>query len=110
MINEPEDKEIKDQFAKETLEKKPGTSGACFSWELKPGQAIPDVNIYVPLCQYFKSDKAIVEVIEKIFRNGNDVCNDEIKTPTVHTFISFHFSEKKGAYVTTYVAPFVRFL
>ncbi|KAK7416676.1 hypothetical protein QQZ08_011911 [Neonectria magnoliae] len=68
MINEPKDKEIDDQFAKETLEKKPGTSGACFSWELQPGQAIPDVKIYVPLSQYFKSDKAIVEVIEKVFR------------------------------------------
>lgn len=68
MINEPEDKEIDDHFVKEILETKPSSSGACFSWELKPGQAIPDVKIYVPLCQYFKSDKAIAEAMEKVFR------------------------------------------
>lgn len=68
MINEPEDKEIDDHFAKEILETKPSSSGACFSWELKPGQATPDVKIYVPLSQYFKSDKAIAVAIEKVFR------------------------------------------
>lgn len=68
MINEPEDKEIDDHFAKEVFETKPSSSGACFSWELKPGQATPDVKIYVPLSQYFKNDKAIVEAMEKVFR------------------------------------------
>jgi len=37
------------------------------------------------------------------------VLDDGIETPTVHSFISFNFSEKKGAYMTTYAAPFVRF-
>ena len=31
-----------------------------------------------------------------------DVVDDGIETPTVHTFVSFNFSEKKGAYMTTY--------
>ncbi|KAI5461930.1 tryptophan dimethylallyltransferase-domain-containing protein [Mariannaea sp. PMI_226] len=128
MIDESEGKEIDEHFSKETLQKKPGTSGVCFSWELKPGQAIPEVKIYVGLNQYFKSDNAISEALEKVFRKrgwtwgvegaykkiisdafGNDVVDDEIETPTVHTFVSFNFSEKKGAYMTTYVAPFIRF-
>ncbi|KAE9378697.1 aromatic prenyltransferase [Stipitochalara longipes BDJ] len=128
MINEPEDREIDEHFAKEVPETTPKSSGACFSWELKPGVAIPDVKIYLSLPQYFTSDKAIVEAIEKVFRKrgwvwgvegaykkvvsdayGSDVVDDEIETPTVHTFVSFNFSEKKGAYMTTYVAPFVRF-
>ncbi|KAF5027512.1 hypothetical protein F66182_383 [Fusarium sp. NRRL 66182] len=128
LINEPEDKEVDDHFSKEILEKKPDTSGACFSWELKPGHAIPDVKIYVPLHQYFTSDKAITEAMEKVFRKrgwewgvegtygkivseayGKDVVDDTVATPTVHTFVSFNFSEKKGVYMTTYIAPFVRF-
>lgn len=68
LINEPEDKEIDSHFAKEVLKPKPSSSGACFSWELKPGQTTPDVKIYVPLEQYFKTDKAIAEAIEKVFR------------------------------------------
>ncbi|KAM0547282.1 hypothetical protein ACHAPJ_010417 [Fusarium lateritium] len=68
LINEPEGKQIDDHFSKEILDKKPDTSGACFSWELKPGQAIPEVKIYVPLNQYFKSDKAIGESLQKVFR------------------------------------------
>ncbi|KAJ4253845.1 hypothetical protein NW762_010240 [Fusarium torreyae] len=128
LINEPEKRQIDDHFSKEILDKKPDTSGACFSWELKPGQAIPEVKIYVPLNQYFKSDKAITEALEKVFRKrgwawgvegtygkivsdayGNDIVDDTVETPLVHTFVSFNFSEKKGVYMTTYVAPFVRF-
>lgn len=44
-----------------------------------------------------------------IHRSGSDVIDDHIETPKVHSFVSFNFSEKKGAYMTTYVAPFVRF-
>ncbi|KAF9776785.1 hypothetical protein IL306_004981 [Fusarium sp. DS 682] len=68
LINEPEDKEIDDKFSKEILLKKPGTSGGCFSWELKPGQDIPEVKIYVPLNQYFKNDKDAADAMEKVFR------------------------------------------
>ncbi|SPJ75972.1 uncharacterized protein FTOL_05703 [Fusarium torulosum] len=128
LINEPEDREIDDKFSKEILEKKPGTSGACFSWELKPGQDMPEVKVYVPLNQYFKNDKEVTEAMEKVFRKrgwawgiegtygkivsdayGSDVVDATKETPKVHTFISFNFSEKKGVYMTTYVAPFVRF-
>lgn len=68
LINEPEDKQIDKHFSKEILEKKPDTSGACFSWELTPGKAIPEVKIYVPLNHYFKNDRDAVEALEKIFR------------------------------------------
>lgn len=68
MISEPEDQEVDDKFSKKILENRPDMSGACFSWELKPGQEIPDVKVYVPLHQYRKSDKEIVEAMEKIFR------------------------------------------
>ncbi|KAF4456168.1 Tryptophan dimethylallyltransferase 2 [Fusarium austroafricanum] len=128
LINEPEDKEIDEKFSKEILQKKPDTSGACFSWELKPGQDIPEVKIYVPLNQYFKNDKEAIDALEKVFRKrgwawgvdgtykkivsdvyGSDIIDGTIKTPMDHTFVSFNFSEKKGVYMTTYVAPFVRF-
>ncbi|KAF4341522.1 aromatic prenyltransferase [Fusarium beomiforme] len=128
LINEPEDKKIDKKFSKEILLKKPGTSGGCFSWELKPGQEIPEVKIYVPLNQYFENDKDAADAMEKVFRKrgwawgregtykkiisdayGSDVLDETVETPTEHTFVSFNFSEKKGAYMTTYVAPFVRF-
>ncbi|KAI9687448.1 MAG: hypothetical protein M1822_002057 [Bathelium mastoideum] len=68
MINEPEDREIDEHFEKEVLETKPARNGTCFSWELKPGKATPDVKIYVSMRQFFKNDKAIVEATEKVFR------------------------------------------
>ncbi|KAL9093998.1 MAG: hypothetical protein Q9165_003668 [Trypethelium subeluteriae] len=68
MINEPEDREIDEHFTKDVPETTPKSSGACFSWELKPGKATPDVKIYVSLRQFFDSDKAIVAAIEKVFR------------------------------------------
>ncbi|RBR19908.1 hypothetical protein FVER53590_12218 [Fusarium verticillioides] len=128
LINEPEDKEFDEKFSKKILEDKPDVSGACFSWELKPGQDVPEVKIYVPLNQYFKNDKDAAEAMEKVFRKrgwtwgiegtykkivsdayGSDVVDDTVETPTEHTFVSFNFSQKKGVYMTTYVAPFVRF-
>lgn len=68
MINEPEDKENDENFEKETPETFPKSSGACFSWELRPGEAIPDVKIYIALPQFFEGDKEIVEAMEKVFR------------------------------------------
>ena len=68
MINEPEDREVDEHFAKEVSGTSPTRNGACFSWELKPGQDTPDVKIYIPLSQYFKSDKAIAEAVETVFR------------------------------------------
>lgn len=68
MINEPEEKEIDGGWEKEVAETTPKSSGACFSWELKPGQAVPEVKIYLSLRQFFKTDKGIVEAIEKVFR------------------------------------------
>ncbi|RKK09054.1 hypothetical protein BFJ65_g16712 [Fusarium oxysporum f. sp. cepae] len=128
LINEPEDKEFDEKFSKKILENKPNVSGACFSWELRPDQGIPEVKIYVPLNQYFKSDKDATKAMEKVFRKrgwawgaegtyqkivsdayGSDVIDDTVTTPTEHTFVSFNFSQKKGVYMTTYVAPFVRF-
>ncbi|RBQ79419.1 hypothetical protein FVER14953_12218 [Fusarium verticillioides] len=128
LMNEPEDKEFDEKFSKKILEDKPDVSGACFSWELKPGQDVPEVKIYVPLNQYFKNDKDTAEAMEKVFRKrgwtwgiegtykkivsdayGSDVVDDTVETPTEHTFVSFNFSQKKGVYMTTYVAPFVRF-
>ncbi|KAF4473176.1 aromatic prenyltransferase [Fusarium agapanthi] len=98
------------------------------NWELKPGQDIPEVKIYVPLNQYFKNNKDATEAMEKVFQKrgwawgiegtykkivsdayGSEVIDDTVTTITEHTFVSFNFSQKKGVYMTTYVAPFVRF-
>ncbi|KAK2738015.1 hypothetical protein FQN55_000821 [Onygenales sp. PD_40] len=125
--NEP-DGHSDTSFSKPVLDPKDGHQGVCCSWELLPGQEIPEVKVYVALFQYFLGDRAISESLEKVFEKrgwswgvqgtykslveqacGSDIVSDDIKTPTAHTYVSFNFSEKRGLYLTTYLAPFVRF-
>lgn len=47
---------------------KSGHQGMVSSWEIKPGVEKPEVKVYVPLFQYFKSDRAIADSLEKAFR------------------------------------------
>lgn len=67
LMNEPESRTIDPDLKKETLSTQPSPSGACFSWELTPGKSAPDVKIYFPLRQYYKTDRAIIEALEKVF-------------------------------------------
>ncbi|OAX84580.1 hypothetical protein ACJ72_01058 [Emergomyces africanus] len=126
LINEPEE-QINALFSKPVLDQKHEHRGVCCSWELQPGQGIPEVKVYVALFQYFPGDESSQETLEKIFEKrgwswgvqgtyksmveqacGDDIVSDDIKRPTAHTYLSFNFSEKKGVYLTTYLAPFVR--
>ncbi|PGH04559.1 hypothetical protein GX51_03390 [Blastomyces parvus] len=126
LINEPEG-HADTSFSKPVLDPNDGHRGVCCSWELRPGQEIPEVKVYVALFQYFSGDRAISESLEKVFEKrgwswgvrgkyksmveqacGDDIVSDDVKTPTAHTYMSFNFSEKKGVYLTTYLAPFAR--
>ena len=67
MINEPEEKEIDEGWEKPVKETFPKSSGACFSWELRPGKTVPDVKVYVSLRQFYETDRGIVGAMEKVF-------------------------------------------
>jgi len=68
LINEPEGKRD-DAFEKELRipANVGGHPGLTCSWELKPGQDIPEVKVYVPLWQYCSSDRDIIGNLEKVF-------------------------------------------
>lgn len=57
-----------DLFSKPVFEPTSGHQGLCCSWELRPGQEVPDVKVYVPLFQYFSTDQTITESLEKVFK------------------------------------------
>lgn len=67
LLDEPEDN-ADDSFSKPVIDPKRGHQGMCCSWELRPGQDMPDVKVYVPLFQYFSSDRAITENLERVFK------------------------------------------
>lgn len=88
-----------------------------FSFEIAAGKTIPDVKLYVPLWQYAKNDRKIAENISAALRKlGHHESADEYmasvrttfskadfdNTVSVHTQVSYTYSEEKGAYLTTY--------
>ncbi|KAI1258549.1 aromatic prenyltransferase [Xylariaceae sp. FL1019] len=92
-----------------------------YSWELAPGKKLPEVKVYVPLWQYSRSNRAIVNNLEEVFKRldwswgtegtykktildtfGDDVMADG--KPMVFTHLSFNFSNK-GKYISSYVLP-----
>ena len=66
LINEPSP--VDDSFSKAVNVPKSGHKGMTLSWEIKPGEQIPDTKVYVPLFQYFSSDRAIGESLGKAFQ------------------------------------------
>ncbi|OLN97231.1 7-dimethylallyltryptophan synthase 4 [Colletotrichum chlorophyti] len=90
--------------------------GVCYGFELKPGAKWPEVKAYVPLWQYADSDMVVASNLAKAFRSRGwpiaeryadamPECfprSDLSKTTGTHTYISFAFSKKKGAYLTIY--------
>lgn len=65
-INEPEP--VDDSFSKALNVPKSGHKGMVMSWEVRPGHEIPDTKVYVPLFQYFSSDRAVGENLGKAFK------------------------------------------
>ncbi|KAI3544795.1 aromatic prenyltransferase [Colletotrichum filicis] len=90
--------------------------GICYGFELKPGAKWPEVKAYVPLWQYADSDAVISANLAQAFRSRgwavaekyqDDMArcfprSDLSKTTGTHSYISFAYSEKKGAYLTIY--------
>ncbi|KAJ5017935.1 Indole diterpene prenyltransferase ltmF [Colletotrichum sp. SAR 10_99] len=90
--------------------------GICYGFELKPGSKWPEVKSYVPLWQYADNDAVIAANLAKAFKSrGWPVAesyesdlpkcfprSDLNRATGTHSYISFAFSEKKGAYLTIY--------
>ncbi|KAF9871509.1 tryptophan dimethylallyltransferase [Colletotrichum karsti] len=95
----------------ETLHK-----GICYGFELKPGSQWPEVKSYVPLWQYADNDAVIAANLAKAFKSRGWPVAERYETDLpkcfprsdlnratgTHSYISFAFSKKKGAYLTMY--------
>ncbi|KAK6214297.1 hypothetical protein LQW54_004523 [Pestalotiopsis sp. IQ-011] len=92
-----------------------------YSWEVRPGQAMPDLKIYIHLWLHARDNKTMLGKWEEIFRvNGwqwggkgayknmiADAFGDEYltaDTEVIHTCASFQYTEKKGVYMTSYMS------
>ncbi|WYZ39199.1 hypothetical protein EsH8_III_001113 [Colletotrichum jinshuiense] len=105
-----------DDFDKQPKELDTLHKGICYGFELKPGAKFPEVKAYVPLWQYADNDAVISSNLAKAFRSRGwavaekyegamPKCfprSDLTKTTGTHSYISFAFSKKKGAYLTIY--------
>ncbi|KAI1337512.1 aromatic prenyltransferase [Xylariaceae sp. FL0016] len=121
LLDEP-DMPIEDEsWSKEQKIKRTGFSGLQFTIELTPGEAIPDLKVYVPLFQYARSHAQSEKNIEAILKKLNHswgtsgkyaetmrtVFGEEKKYG--QTYASFSYSKSKGAYMTSYVAKPIDF-
>ncbi|KAK1573791.1 aromatic prenyltransferase [Colletotrichum navitas] len=112
--NEPEP--YRDDFDKQPKMENTIHKGVCYGFELKPGAEWPEVTVYVPLWQYADSDAVIASNLADVFRlrgwpvaekYEETICRSFPrskleKTTGTHSYISFAFSEKNGAYMTMY--------
>ncbi|KAK3938287.1 tryptophan dimethylallyltransferase-domain-containing protein [Diplogelasinospora grovesii] len=90
------------------------------SWEMKPGRLLPEVKIYLPLWVYAETEADVIDNLSNIFRHfgwdrtarmyGSAIQEafphvDIRKAAGTHAWISFAYSDKKGPYMTVYLAP-----
>ncbi|PQE22669.1 aromatic prenyltransferase protein [Rutstroemia sp. NJR-2017a BVV2] len=90
-----------------------------FSFEMLTGCQFPEVKTYVPLWQYGASDGQIAQNLSSVFRKlGWNAAADnylaKLKAcfpgaeldgpPSLHSNVSFAYSQKTGAYMTVYYA------
>lgn len=67
LLGEPQGN-VSDSLPKPVNVPKSGHKGMCLSWELRPGQELPDVKVYVPLFQYYSTDRAIAKNLGNAFK------------------------------------------
>ncbi|KAI6259638.1 hypothetical protein MCOR19_003993 [Pyricularia oryzae] len=90
------------------------------SFEVKPGQSLPDVKVYVSQWQFAKTDREIAECTVEIFKRlgwqkeADSYFNllqkafpyaDLDGPPAIHEYISFAYNDTKGVYLTIYFSP-----
>nr|J7FK08.1 RecName: Full=Indole diterpene prenyltransferase idtF; AltName: Full=Indole-diterpene biosynthesis cluster protein F [Claviceps paspali]AFO85419.1 aromatic prenyl transferase [Claviceps paspali] len=86
-----------------------------FSFELKPGQDIPQVKTYLPIWRYAPSDEQAIDNFEAAFRQchhpwGEDgtygrIFRNALCAPPIHGDLAYIYCEKRGVYQTIYVTP-----
>ncbi|KAF6836986.1 tryptophan dimethylallyltransferase [Colletotrichum plurivorum] len=105
-----------DDFDKQPKVRDTLHKGICYGFELKPGASWPEVKAYVPLWQYADSDAVVAANMAKAFRSrGWSIAeryekamprcfprSDLDGSTGTHSYVSFAFSKKKGAYLTIY--------
>ncbi|KAK1589822.1 tryptophan dimethylallyltransferase-domain-containing protein [Colletotrichum navitas] len=90
------------------------------SFEVAPGQTVPNVKLYLSQWQFGKSDREIAECTVEIFRKLGwqreadsyfDFLRDAFpyvdldKPPAIHEFVSFAYNDTNGVYFTIYFSP-----
>ncbi|TEA20181.1 Indole prenyltransferase tdiB [Colletotrichum sidae] len=105
-----------DDFDKKPKDTDTLHKGICYGFELKPGAKWPEVKAYVPLWQYADSDTVIAANLTTAFKSRGWPVADRYEqvmpkcfprtdlsvSAGTHCYVSFAFSKKKGAYLTTY--------
>ncbi|KAI0143696.1 aromatic prenyltransferase [Xylariaceae sp. FL1272] len=93
-----------------------------YSWECRPGQALPDLKIYIHLWLHARDNQTMLGNWEKIFKvNGwKWGTNGEFRflienaygkeyttadTQVIHTCASLQYTAQKGVYMTVYTSP-----
>lgn len=121
LLNEPKI-EHDDDYAAAPIDPENRYKTLSYSWELRQGQELPDLKIYIHLWLHAKDNKTMLKNWEDIFRtngwewNADDSYKSMIvdafgeeyttaDTKVIHTCASYQFTEKKGAYMTSYMSP-----
>ncbi|EMR67034.1 putative aromatic prenyltransferase protein [Eutypa lata UCREL1] len=68
LLNEQDESRVDDSFSKPVADPNSGHKGLCFSWEIRPGQDVPETKVYVPLFQYSTSTHVITRNLEQVFK------------------------------------------
>ncbi|KAF2805760.1 aromatic prenyltransferase [Mytilinidion resinicola] len=93
-------------------------AGIVASYELMPGAPEPEVKFYVPVWAYVRNDRVVAENLTRIFRRfGWDthavryalefeaMFEGQLGKAGRHCYVSFAWTEARGAYVTVYYSP-----
>ncbi|KAK7747834.1 hypothetical protein SLS53_001083 [Cytospora paraplurivora] len=91
-------------------------NGLQFSVELAPGRALPEIKLYVPMCQYNRNTQVLQKNVEAALKKMNHEWGHNGKYMDAMKavfpgeddfrgigFITFSYSKKKGAYTTSYL-------
>jgi DMATS type aromatic prenyltransferase len=120
LLNEPRMKDD-ENFAAQPVDPNNRYKTLSYSWELRQGQELPDLKIYIHLWLHARDNEITLQNWENIFKtNGwewgadgsyramiEDAFGKEYTTAdtqVIHTCASYQFTAKKGAYMTSYMS------
>lgn len=119
LINEDKNREDFDNYNKPLKVPESFLGTLLFSFEFKPGSKFPELKVYIPLWQYGATDIEIAKNVAAAFRKlgwegaadgylphlQNTFPGADIdRTASLHSFVSFSYSHKTGAYLSLYYA------